>query len=246
MRLAGRYLWVWVVFAVWPFVAIAEQGVRLTGGLFAANRQALIAPAAPSAAASVSVASLFTGQESGSLFAPYPVRLSAPMAQGLVSTSGSQADRVRHLIARAEAGPLGYDAVQYGATIRPSKRPTDMTIAEIYDWIDATPGQPHAIGRYQFIPATLRRLVVRLGASPQARFSPALQDQLADLLLIDAGMDDFLAGDIARHTFMNNLAKIWAGLPNSSGQSHYHGFAGNAATMTWASFDLEMSRIFPS
>jgi hypothetical protein len=34
-----------------------------------------------------------------------------------------------------------------------------MTIEQIYAWIKAILGQPHAIGRYQFIPATLRRLV---------------------------------------------------------------------------------------
>jgi hypothetical protein len=44
---------------------------------------------------------------------------------------------------------------------------------------------------------------------------------------------------------MNNLAKIWAGLPNSTGKSHYHGYAGNQATMTWARFDAEMAMIFP-
>jgi hypothetical protein len=48
-----------------------------------------------------------------------------------------------------------------------------------------------------------------------------------------------------RHQYMNNLAQIWAGLPTSSGKSHYHGFAGNRATMTWARFDAEMAKIFP-
>ena len=37
-----------------------------------------------------------------------------------------------------------------------------MTLDEIFAWIAATPGQPHAIGRYQFIPDTLRMLVNRL------------------------------------------------------------------------------------
>ena len=42
---------------------------------------------------------------------------------------------------------------------------------------------------------------------------------------------------------MDSLAKIWAGLPTSSGRSHYDGYAGNAATMSWAQFDDEMARI---
>ena len=149
------------------------------------------------------------------------------------------------LIARAEAGKKGYDAVQYGARIKPPLPPTAMTVQQIYDWIDDTPGQPHAIGRYQFIPATLRRLMQRLKIDPRSPFSPHVQDRLADQLLVEAGLQRFLAGDLPRHAFMNNLAKIWAGLPNDTGKSHYDGYAGNKATMTWAHFDAEMARIFP-
>jgi len=72
-----------------------------------------------------------------------------------------------------------------------------------------------------------------------------VQDQLAEILLKDAGLATFQAGSITRHTFMNNLAKIWAGLPTSTGKSYYHGYAGNHATMTWARYDAEMSRIYP-
>ena len=68
---------------------------------------------------------------------------------------------IRNIIGQAESPRVGYDAVQHGAAIKPPKRPTDMTIGEIYDWITATPGQPHAIGRYQFIPDTLRRVVTK-------------------------------------------------------------------------------------
>ncbi len=119
-----------------------------------------------------------------------------------------------------------------------------MTLGEIFAWIEDTPGQPHAIGRYQFIPPTLARLVEIVGAGPDDRFSPRMQDRLADVLIQEAGLTAFREGRMTRRAFMNNLAKIWAGLPNSSGRSHYHGFAGNAATMTWARFDREMARIF--
>ena len=153
--------------------------------------------------------------------------------------------RLLQLIASAEAGPDGYDAVQHGARIRPNKRPTDMTIGEIYDWIVATPGQPHAIGRYQFIPDTLRRLVSQAGFDRRTPFSPAVQDQLAEILLADAGLAVFQAGGLTRHGFMNNLAKIWAGLPTSNGKSYYDGYAGNHATMSWARYDAEMRLIYP-
>lgn len=186
--------------------------------------------------------SLFAGRVETGMFAP-------PDAEELEKLRGyPAADRVarlRTLIAQAEAGAKGYDAVQYGATIKPPADPTRLTIQQIYDWIDATPGQPHAIGRYQFIPPTLRRLVRQAGIDPRHRFSPRVQDRLADILLADAGLNRFLAGDLPRHMFMNNLAKIWAGLPNDTGKSHYHGYAGNKATMTWTHFDAQMAHIFP-
>ena len=53
----------------------------------------------------------------------------------------STAADLKSLIAWAEAGPKGYDAVQYGAKRLPPQRPTQMTIGEIYRWIDRTPGQ---------------------------------------------------------------------------------------------------------
>lgn len=150
------------------------------------------------------------------------------------------------LIAEAEAGPLGYDAVQYGARRKPERSPTQMTIAQIFQWIDETPGQPHAIGRYQFIPDTLAYLVAKLDIRHEERFSPALQDRLATELLMQAGFGKFTEGRISRVKFMNGLARIWAGLPNSTGRSHYHGHAGNRATMTWSYFDQEMLKLFPS
>lgn len=198
--------------------------------------------------------SLFIGQASHGFFAPFQPRDRTPSggasSGGIARTYGPilgndpQIEMVRHLIAQAEAGRDGYDAVQHGARIKPDRPPTQMTLGDIFAWIKATPGQPHAIGRYQFIPSTLARLVTILDAGPHERFSPEMQDRLADILLQEAGLDAYRAGKMTRHGFMNNLAKIWAGLPNSSGRSHYHGYAGNAATMSWARFDSEMARIF--
>lgn len=186
--------------------------------------------------------SLFVGRGAEGLFAPMAQTTLRPLQAG---PKAGRVAELRSLIAKAEAGPKGYDAVQYGARIKPPAPPTNLTVAQIYAWIDDTPGQPHAIGRYQFIPPTLKRLMTRAGVDPSARFTPRLQDRLADILLVEAGLHDALAGTLPRHSFMNNLAKIWAGLPNDTGRSHYHGYAGNKATMTWARFDAEMSRIFP-
>ena len=155
-----------------------------------------------------------------------------------------RAARLRHLVGYAEARRDGHDAVQYGARIRPAKKPTQMTLAEIEAWTRATPGQHHAIGRYQFIPKTLRRLTRQAGFAGSTRFTPAVQDALADMLLEEAGFTAFRKGQLGRRAFMRNLAQIWAGLPLANGRSYYHGHAGNRATITWASFDTEIRRIF--
>lgn len=190
--------------------------------------------------------SLFAGTTSGSMFAPLPPRQrTSPDIPGTLGRSSPIA-QLLSLIAQAEAGRDGYDAVQHGARIRPQRPPTQMTLGEIYAWIDETPGQPHAIGRYQFIPDTLRRVAGIAGVDTSARFTPEVQDALALVLLEDAGLRRFEAGDLGRRGFMHGLARIWAGLPLPNGQSYYEGYAGNRASMSWEVFEGGMRRIWPS
>jgi muramidase (phage lysozyme) len=248
--------------------AIAEPSTMIGGSLFFQNR-GVLAPtgnAQPLFLASTQNASLVPTNANLGFFAPLPSRpepiarpttVNRPIAlpkQTHVMTAAMRAPyrrprgttsvaQIRHIIGQAESRRDGYDAVQHGAKVRPQKRPTQMTIDEIYAWIDATPGQPHAIGRYQFIPKTLKRVVAQAGVPTGALFTQDVQDVLSDILLADAGLLAFQAGEMKRHDFMNNLAKIWAGLPNSSGKSHYHGFAGNKASLTWKAFDAQMQKI---
>lgn len=197
---------------------------------------------------------LFAVSGDQGIFAPLPDQPRTAAKSGSASaninpmsgTGHSQVDRLLTLIARAEAGSAGYDAVQHGARIRPSKAPTHMTLGEIYDWIDATPRQPHAIGRYQFIPPTLRRVAAVRGFGRDTQFTPIVQDALALVLLEDAGLSQFQDGTLLQRQFMQNLARIWAGLPLPSGRSFYHGHAGNKATMSWATFEGGMDRIWPA
>ena len=236
--------------ALWAGMAGAQGASLFPGGavqpLFV--KAAPLAASLPGADAGVDGAegnerfagSLFAGPALG-LFAPLPEKYTGPLRQGWRGPVAL----LRDLIAAAEAGPDGYDAVQHGARIRPPKPPTHMTLAEIEAWIRATPGQPHAIGRYQIIPSTLRHLVAKEGLTPEMRFDAALQDRLADVLMTEAGLQVFLSGEMPRGQFMDRLARVWAGLPTATGQSHYHGYAGNKATMTRARFDAEMEAIFP-
>lgn len=157
---------------------------------------------------------------------------------------------LRNLISTAEAGHMDYDAVVYSATKKPPALPTSMTVCEIRDWIVATPGQNHAIGRYQFIPSTLFRLAKMTGhhdgSGCEALFSPALQDRWANILIKEAGYLDFVEGALTPDDFMDALASVWAGLPLASGKSKYHGKSGNAATLSRNHYASAIGAIFPA
>lgn len=191
-------------------------------------------------------ASLFVPSGELGFFAPLPQPITPAIVPPPSGTGNEPIDRLLELIARAEAGSAGYDAVQHGARVRPNQRPTQMTLGEIYQWIADTPGQPHAIGRYQFIPETLRRVARERGFGPETQFSAGVQDVLALVLLEDAGLSAFQTGQLSKRHFMRNLARIWAGLPLPNGRSFYEGHAGNSASMSWATFNGTMTQIWPA
>jgi muramidase (phage lysozyme) len=221
-------------------VVLASPAMADTRAALFQGARAPLLPLPTAPARSASAGSLFSGERVG-LFAPVAA---APLPTVGSRHGSTEIARLLDLIAKAEAGRKGYDAVQYGARVKTPRSPTQMTIQDIYTWISDTPRQPHAIGRYQFIPKTLRRLVKAEKLPLTTRFSTDVQDRLALRLLNEAGLRRFQAGDLPRAAFMNNLAKIWAGLPTSSGRSHYHGFAGNKATMKRDYFDRQMRSIF--
>ncbi len=172
-----------------------------------------------------------------------PGRGPSPAPQIRIGT-GSKIDRLLDVIAAAEAGSKGYDAIHYSATRLPAKPPSQMTIGEIFAWIRETPGQHHAIGRYQIIPSTLAYLVRVEGINSGAVYTPELQKRLAFRLMVDGGYHDFANGRLTRAQFQDRLAAIWAGLPLQNGRSKYHNTAGNRATITRANFDAAMAAIF--
>ncbi|MES0864814.1 hypothetical protein ABLN87_20885 [Ruegeria sp. SCPT10] len=157
---------------------------------------------------------------------------------------GTEVDQLYALIEFAESPRAGYDAIHHSAKKLTAKRPTQMTLGEIKTWIRATPGQHHAIGRFQVIPSTLASLQRRLRLPDSAVFNKTTQNKMAGVLLYDAGYQDFVAGDLTLFRFMDNLALIWAGFPKANGKSHYHGYAGNRATVTRAFFEKQMVKIF--
>lgn len=80
-----------------------------------------------------------------------------------------------------------------------------------------------ALGRYQIVRTTLRKLKVSLKLSGAMLFDKALQDRLGVELMRGRGIDIWLAGDMSEDALINALAKEWASLPTTSGFGHYDG-----------------------
>lgn len=119
-----------------------------------------------------------------------------------------------------------------------------MTTGELFAWIEETPNQFHAIGRYQFIPDTLAYLADAEKLDRSQLFSKELQDQFALRLLNDAGWTKFQSREMSRSAFMNRIVYVWAGFPLESGKSTYDGVAGNRAVITRQEYETAMQAIF--
>lgn len=163
----------------------------------------------------------------------------------LSELKGPEMDKLLALISRAESPRLGYESVHVKARVKPPQNPTRMTLGQIFTWIKKTPGQPHAIGRYQVIPDTLARTAKALNLTHSTRYDRRTQDLIARFLIAEAGYAEFKSGRLSRAKFMDKLARVWAGLPLRNGRSAYHGYAGNRATITRAQYERAMASIFP-
>ena len=92
-----------------------------------------------------------------------------------------------------------------------------------------------AVGRYQFIPETLRMALEAAGFSASDLFSPETQDWLAVALLLGGKrpvLRDYLLGkNVSIEAAQLDLAKEWASIPQANGRGVYDGdSAGNRAT----------------
>lgn len=103
------------------------------------------------------------------------------------------------------------------------------------DLLDA--GQPStAVGRYQIIRRTFQALQGALRLPDSARFTPAVQDQMAVQLLVGRGYPAWWREHMTDAEFAHGMSCEWASLPDPerAGQSHYHGVGMNRAGTTLA------------
>lgn len=158
---------------------------------------------------------------------------------------------LKALIRKTETGKSD-PAVQYETIIghnqdKLAKPLTQMSVGEIIaasdGWRKRFGTTSGAAGAYQIIKPTLKLLQTKLGLDGTEKFTPELQDRMADELLDTRGLGAFTDGRIGATEFGNALAREWASFPVLStsrrgetvlkrGQSYYDKFAGNSALIS--------------
>lgn len=109
----------------------------------------------------------------------------------------------------------------------------DMTINEVLQYQNNRRSWPNsrstAIGRYQYTQGTLEWVTGLMGVNKNTqKFDEDFQDELCIYDMRNrCKLDDWLAGRIESDEFVNELAQVWAAIPNSSNRSQYRGIAGN-------------------
>lgn len=141
------------------------------------------------------------------------------------------------LIARGESHG-NYNAY-FGHGDNQSIKFTDMTIADVLAWQQhyIESGSPSsAVGRYQFLNATLANVTKQAGVSQDTKFTPEIQDKLAIELLKKRGLVAYAENKLTPEQFAHNLAMEWASLPSVTGNrpdaSYYDGDGLNHARVS--------------
>ena len=106
--------------------------------------------------------------------------------------------------------------------------------------------QVYAVGRYQFIPSTLRWAVNHSSVNELDMFTPEVQDTLMATLIIykRPAVGAYLRGD---HDLLgwalDELAKEWASIEYRNGRGFYDHIGGNQAKITRAEVILVLQGI---
>jgi len=125
----------------------------------------------------------------------------------------------------------------------------DMTINEVLRYQNNRRSWPRsastAIGRYQYTQGTLRWVTGLMGVDRNTqKFDRDFQDELCTYDMRNrCKLDDWLAGRIESDEFVNELAQVWASIPNSSNRSQYRGIAGNRRGIDFSNAVAQLDRI---
>jgi muramidase (phage lysozyme) len=122
----------------------------------------------------------------------------------------------------------GYnETLSYGAFTGGNVNLVNMTLREVEALQTKMLKHPNnkwnssAVGRYQIVRTTLRKIRKALKLSLDTKFNAETQDNMALYLLYYRGIDDYIAGKISKQTLLNNLAREWASIPTTKGTGYY-------------------------
>jgi muramidase (phage lysozyme) len=163
-------------------------------------------------------------------------------------TIPAPAHEILSLIRVTETGRAdgtAYETIYGHNEAKLTKPITEMTVDEVQHW---QPGftknfGSSATGAYQFMFATLKDLVAKLGLTGEEIFNGGLQDELGYELLRRRGYKPWAEAKTSTDTFMIGLAREWASFPVPSqmkgahrtvkrGQSYYAGDGVNKALVS--------------
>ena len=156
-------------------------------------------------------------------YGPQPIHVQLQPLADLLARGEGDYDSVN----RGRAG----DTPQ-GLTALTGKAYHETTVGEILsmqrNWI-------YAVGRYQFVPTTLRYAVAMSTVSLDDCFTPEVQDRLMAALVLykRPAVAAYLRGDHSHIGWaLDELAKEWASVEYRSGRGYYDHIGGNRAHIT--------------
>ena len=149
-------------------------------------------------------------------------------------------DQLRPLGDLIASGEGDYDSVNrgyagdtmQGLAALTGKSPSKTTVREI---ISMQRGWIYAVGRYQFIPVTLRFAVAMSTVTESDHFTPEVQDRLFAALVLykRPSIGAYLRGDHDLIEWaLNDLAKEWASIEYRHGRGYYDGYGGNKSKVS--------------
>jgi len=104
----------------------------------------------------------------------------------------------------------------------------------------------YAVGRYQFIPSTLRWAVTMSEVDPLDMFTPEVQDKLAVALIMykRPAVGAYIRGDHELEGWaLNEIAKEWASIEYRNGRGYYDHIGGNRAHITRAEMSAVLQQV---
>lgn len=150
------------------------------------------------------------------------------------TTPGSGYKGIRDLLGGSEGTDKGrgYDEL-YGYAKGPETPLTGMTVGDIKNLQEqmlAGGSKESALGRYQINKATLADFQQRLGIQDSEKFTPALQDKIADAIMDQAGYKKWLAGEMTDDEFRLKMTGRWGSMPKIPTQSFLDTARGGGAS----------------